>query len=508
MSILVLGDQLTRRHGPVAHRPDERILLIESRDFARRLPYHPHKLTLVFGAMRAYREALRDTGREVVYITAPTFREGLSQYFERYPGDELVMMRPISAGANSKFQQLIEEMGGSLTSVENELFLCSREQFSTWVDGRSQPYRHEQFYRFMRRETGYLMDGEKPVGGQWNYDDRNREVPEKGYEPPDPPQYEPDEQLMDLFEWVTEEFAGGYEDESYGGDWADPGPFHWPVTREQALDALADFVEKKLPQFGPYQDAMVEDEWAMHHSLLSATLNLGLLHPSEVVESVIDAYQSDPDVPIESAEGFVRQVIGWREFLRGVYTETMPELGRANQLNATADLPHWYWTGDTRMACLSGVIDGVRERGYSHHIERLMVLSNFALIYGVEPEQLNRWFHAAYVDAFHWVTTPNVMEMGLYAAGAFATKPYASSANYIDKMSDYCSDCPYDKDKTIGSDACPFNALYWGFLARNEETLRSNHRMGLMYSHVDNKELGAIEQRVAAIREQSNAGTL
>ncbi len=508
MSILVLGDQLTRRHGPVAHRPDERILLIESKAFAQRLPYHPHKLTLVFGAMRAYRDSLREDGRDVVYITASSFSDGLSTYFERYRDDELVMMRPISAGADSKFQHLVEEAGGSLTIVDNELFLCSREQFLTWAEGRSQPYRQEQFYRFMRRETGYLMDGDEPVGGQWNYDERNRAVPEEGYEPPAPPRYEPDEQTVELFEWVTEEFADGYEEKPYGGDWADPGPFRWPVTREQALDALDDFVENRLPQFGPYQDAMVGDEWAMHHSLLSATLNLGLLHPGEVVEAVIEAYESNPDVPIESAEGFVRQVIGWREFLRGVYTETMPQLARANQLDATADLPDWYWTGDTQMACLSAVIDGVRERGYSHHIERLMVLSNFALIYGVEPAQLNRWFHAAYVDAFHWVTTPNVMEMGLYAAGAFATKPYASSANYIDKMSDYCAGCPYDKNKTTGSDACPFNALYWDFLARNEDTLRSNHRMGLMYSHVENRDLDAIERRVSAIREQSSAGRL
>jgi len=508
MTILVLGDQLSRRHGPVARSPDERVLLIESTEFARRLPYHPHKLTLVFAAMRAFRESLLDVGREVVYIKSETFADGLSRYFDQYPGDELVMMEPATTGAAERFRRLVENEGGSLQIVENELFLCSREQFAEWAENRSRPYRQEQFYRFMRRETGYLMDGDDPVGGDWNYDEKNREVPDEGYNPPDPPKYEPDEQTKAVEEWVQTEFSGGYDSEPYGGDWADPEPFFWPVTREQAVDALTHFVENRLRAFGPYQDAMVRDEWALHHSLLSTALNIGLLHPTEVVEAVIEAYESNPNIPLESAEGFVRQVIGWREFLRGVYRETMPELATANQLGATEELPEWYWTGETEMACLADVIAGVRARGYSHHIERLMILSNFALSYGVEPAQLNRWFHAAYVDAFHWVTTPNVVEMGLYAAGAFATKPYASSANYIDKMGDYCADCRYDKNETTGPNACPFNALYWDFLARNEELLRSNHRMGLMYSHVDSKDLDAISQRVSEIRAQSEAGTL
>jgi len=508
MTIFVLGNQLTCQHGPVAHSPDERILLIESENFARRLPYHPHKLTLIFGAMRAYRDALRNAGREVVYITASSFADGLAQYFEQFPGDELVLMEPASAGAKERFRELIESESGSLHIVENELFLCSREEFSEWADSRSQPYRQEQFYRFMRRKTGYLMKNGEPVGGDWNYDEKNREVPSDEYEPPAPPAYEPDEQAAAVKQWVHDEFSGGYDSKPYGGDWADPDDFFWPITRKQAVDALEQFVKNRLAAFGPYQDAMLQDEWAMHHSLLSTSLNIGLLHPTEVIEAVIAEYESNPDVPLHSAEGFVRQVLGWREFLRGVYMETMPDLATANQLESSANLPDWYWTGDTEMACLSDVIDGVRTRGYSHHIERLMVLSNFALIYGVEPAQLNRWFHAAYVDAFHWVTTPNVIEMGLYGAGAFATKPYASSANYIDKMSDYCGDCQYEKNKTTGPDACPFNALYWDFLARNEETLRSNHRMGLMYSHVDKKDLDAIEQRVTDIRKQSEAGTL
>jgi deoxyribodipyrimidine photolyase-related protein len=208
-------------------------------------------------------------------------------------------------------------------------------------------------------------------------------------------------------------------------------------------------------------------------------------------------------VPLNSLEGFVRQVIGWREFVRHTYREAMPELATANQLDATEALPEAYWTGETEMACLSNAVAGVRERGYSHHIERLMVLSNFALLYGVEPPQLNEWFHAAYVDAYHWVTTPNVVEMGSFGTGVFATKPYAASANYIDRMSDHCAGCPYDEDRATGEGACPFNTLYWEFLGRNEDDLRSNHRMGLVYSHWDDKdadERAAIRERAAEVR--------
>jgi deoxyribodipyrimidine photolyase-related protein len=348
------------------------------------------------------------------------------------------------------------------------------------------------------------------VGGEWNYDDQNRETPPADWTAPDPSAFEPDALTREVAAWVDETFAGGYDEPPYGGDWADPGPFRWPVTRRQAVRALDVFVANRLAEFGPYQDAMRRDEWAMSHSLLSTSLNLGLLGPGEVIERAIDAYENG-EAPLNSVEGFVRQVLGWREFLRHVYRREMPALAGANQLDADEDLPPFYWTGETDMACLGDVVDGVRTRGYSHHIERLMLLSNFGLVYGVEPAQLNRWFHASYVDAFHWVTTPNVVEMGLFGAGVFATKPYAASANYVDRMSDYCSGCPYYKTKTTGEGACPFNALYWDFLDRNEDQLRSNHRMGLVYGHLDNKdqeEREAIRERAEKVRTMATRGDL
>ncbi|WP_018258297.1 cryptochrome/photolyase family protein [Halomicrobium katesii] len=497
MTVLVLGDQLSRRFGPLADRPDDRVVMIESSGFLRRLPYHPHKPTLVFSAMRHFRDALREAGRTVDYYRAETFDDGFETHFERYPDDDLVTMTPASHGGTERLRTLIERHGGTLTTVPDERFLCAPATFDEWTDGP--PYRHESFYRSMRRETGYLMDGDDPVGGEWNYDEQNRETPPDDWEPPAVPTFEPDETTRRVQSWVRDHHDGGYEQAPYGGDWADPEPFRWPVTRQQAVRALDAFVEDRLADFGAYQDAMVESEWAMAHSLLSTSLNLGLLGPAEVVERAIEAHEAG-DAPLHSVEGFVRQVIGWREFVRHVYRREMPELATANQLGASEDLPAFFWTGETDMACLDAAIDGVRKRGYAHHIERLMLLSNFSLLLGVEPAQLNRWFHAAYVDAFHWVTTPNVVEMGLYGSGAFATKPYAASANYVDKMSDHCSDCQYYKTKTTGERACPFNALYWDFLDRNESRLRSNHRMGLVYSHLDDKD----DDQLTAIRERAD----
>jgi deoxyribodipyrimidine photolyase-related protein len=513
MTVWVLGDQLTRRHGPLARVTpgEERVLIVEAHGFARRHAYHPHKLALVFSAMRHFRDELREAGHTVDYRRAESFGEALDGHLDAHPGDDLVVMEPASHGAADRLRSLVAERGGSLDVVDNELFLTTADQWDAWMD--DPPYRQETFYRNVRRETGYLMDADEPLGGEWNYDDENRDFPGSDYEPPEPPRYEPDETTREVLEWVADEFDGSYDTEPKGGAWAAPGEFVWPVTRADALDALERFCTERLPEFGPYQDAMLDDEWAMNHALLSAAMNVGLLHPAEVVERAIETYRHDDavEVPLNSLEGFVRQVAGWREFMRHTYREAMPDLAGANQLEATEDLPEAYWTGDTDMACLSDVVDGVRERGYSHHIERLMVLANFALVYGVEPRQLNEWFHAAYVDAYHWVTTPNVVEMGSFGHGVFATKPYASSANYVDRMSDYCSGCPYAKTKTTGENACPFNALYWEFLGRNEDRLRSNGRMGLVYSHWDDKdddERAAIRERAAEIRALAEAGEL
>ncbi|WP_277555324.1 cryptochrome/photolyase family protein [Halobaculum limi] len=510
MTVWLLGDQLYPDAAPL--QSADHVLLIEAHGFAERMPYHPQKLTLVFSAMRHVRDDLRDAGYDVTYIEAESFGDGLDAYFEANPGDSLVLQRPPSHGAGERLKRLVEERGGDCTLVENDCFLTTPAEWDDWTDadgGSGATYRQEHWYRHVRRETGILMDDGNPVGGEWNYDDENRETPPDDWSPPPIPEFEADETTREVHEFVTDRY-----DDHWGS--ADLAEFVWPVTREEALQALEQFVAVRLPEFGPYQDAMVEGEWALDHSLLSPAINLGLLHPREVVDAVVEAYHDGvdgdgPEIPLNSVEGFVRQVIGWREFMRHVYREAMPEMAEANQLDQTEPLPEAYWTGETDMTCLSESVGHVRDHGYAHHIERLMVLSNFALVYGADPQELNRWFHLGFVDAFHWVTTPNVVGMGSFATDVLSSKPYASSGNYVNKMSDYCSSCPYYHTKTTGEGACPFNALYWDFLKRNEEVLRGTGRMGLMYSHVDGKddeEWDAIRERADDLREMGANGTL
>ncbi|MFB6153220.1 MAG: cryptochrome/photolyase family protein [Halodesulfurarchaeum sp.] len=498
----VLGDQLSLRDGPAARY--DKVLLIESNRFAARKQYHPQKLTVVFSAMRHFRDRLREDGMTVHYEVSPDFETGLARFFEANPDVTLEVMAPTSHRARVGLKRAVDTAGGDIEVVGNQMFLCSTAAFEAWLGdqvGTSQPDpgaipKHETFYRWMRRRTGYLMEGDKPAGGQWNYDEQNRETPPAEYEPPSPPTFEVDALTRRVHERVCQEFDG------WGSESLDP--LYWPVTRTQARRALRRFVEERLPDFGAYQDAMVEDAWALNHALLSPALNLGLLGPAEVIEAVIEAGARD-EVPLNAVEGVVRQLLGWREYVRQVYRLTMPEMAAANQLGADRELPPAYWVPDsTEMACLSDSVEGVYERGYAHHIQRLMVLSNFALLYGVDPAALNEWFHVGFVDAYHWVTTPNVIGMGVFGTDTLATKPYAASANYIDRMSDYCDGCAFDPDATTGEGACPFNALYWDFLARHEEELRDNYRMGLVYSHLDDKrgsELDAIRARAAALKE-------
>jgi deoxyribodipyrimidine photolyase-related protein len=556
----LLGDQLNPDLDALADADE--VLLIEAHGFADRKPYHAHKLTLVFSAMRHFRDELRERGRDVTYIKAESFGEGLDEYLADRSAPDLRLMRPASHGAGERLRDLVAERGGSLELLENELFWTTPADWRAWTgesdesaadgpildaDGAAErTYRQEGWYRHVRRETGVLMDGDDPVGGEWNYDDLNQETPPDDWEPPSRPRFEPDDRTRETHAWVRDRF------DTWGAD--DLDEFAWPVTRDEARAALDAFVGEGLASFGRYEDAMVTGEPFLSHSLLSPAINLGLLDPREPVRAVEAAYaergvepgaydpaadgsaaggtettldafgegsaagagsESDgaerPPVPLNAVEGFVRQVIGWREFMRHVYREAMPELATANQLSQSRDLPPAYWDGDTDMTCLSEAVGHVREYGYAHHIERLMVLSNFALIYGADPAELNEWFHLGFVDAYHWVTTPNVVAMGSFGTDVLSSKPYAASGNYVNRMSDHCASCPYAVSRTTGEGACPLNALYWDFLKDKEETLRGTGRMGLMYSHVDNKddeEWTAIRERAAAVRELAADGEL
>ena len=554
-TLWLLGDQL---HPTLDALDDvDSVLLIEAHEFAERKRYHAQKLTLVFSAMRHFRDELRERGYDVTYYKMETFSAALRAFAADRSDPSLRLLRPASHGAAERLQELATAAGTSLEIVDNELFMTTPAEWREWTgssgsaDDRAEAqihtdgtatrrYRQEGWYRHVRRKTGVLMDGGEPVGGEWNYDDLNQETPPDGWEPPPRPTYDPDQLTRETHAWVTDRFDT-WGDKSLDG-------FVWPVTHAAARDALTAFIRDQLPSFGRYEDAMRKGEPFISHSLLSPAMNLGLLDPNTVVDAVeaayevrgtepgaydpaatetatattLDSFDGERDrsrdganapapVPLNAAEGIIRQVIGWREFMRHVYRETMPELAAANQLDQQRALPPAYWDGDTDMRCLSESVDHVRTYGYAHHIERLMVLSNFALIYGADPRALNEWFHLGFVDAYHWVTTPNVVAMGSFGTDVLSSKPYAASGNYVNRMSNYCASCPYAVSRTTGEGACPLNALYWDFLQEHEETLRGTGRMGLMYTHVDKKddaEWDAIRERAETVRTAAEAGEL
>ena len=350
----------------------------------------------------------------------------------------------------------------------------------------------EDFYRLMRRNTGILMDGIAPAGGQWNYDAENRKPPAKAMTYPPPPAFAPDTITTEVLALVAARF---------GGHFGDLLPFSHPVTRDQALAALDDFIRHRLPRFGDFQDAMVAGEDHLFHSQLSAAINCGLLLPLEVCRAAEAAYRAGA-VQINAAEGFIRQILGWREYVRGIHWIAGPDYTARNHLSATRDLPDFYWTGDTDLRCLSEAIGATKRNAHAHHIQRLMVLGNFAMLIGTDPVQIHEWFLAVYDDAYEWVETPNVIGMSQFAdGGLMGSKPYAAGGAYINRMSDYCRGCRFDVKQRTGPDACPFNSLYWDFLARNRETLGSNHRLLRMYDGWDR--FADTEQ--AAIRAQAAA---
>lgn len=455
------------------------VLMMEVRDEATYVRHHKKKIAFIFSAMRHFAEAMRDLGWVVDYVTLDdpdnlqSFDAEVKRAVERHHASAIRVV----AGAEYRVRQR-QEQWATLTGLpveilEDDRFICSLSQFYTWAQARKE-HRLEYFYRDMRRKTGLLMTPEgKPEGAKWNFDQDNREKPRAGLTYPPPERFVRDAITDEVITLVAAEF-----DEHFG----DLEPFGLPVTREQSRSALAYFIATALPDFGRYQDAMVAGQDYLFHSSLSLCLNVGLLDPREVCQAAVDAY-SRGDVPLNAAEGFVRQIIGWREYVRGMYWWDMPKFADRNALDADRALPDFYWTGDTQLRCLAQSIDQTKREAYAHHIQRLMVLGNFALLTGIDPKQISDWFLVVYFDAFEWVELPNVMGMSQFAdGGMIASKPYASGGAYINRMSDYCGDCFYDVKKKTGATACPFNALYWDFLARHEERFKKNMRMANSYA--------------------------
>ncbi|MDA1314757.1 MAG: cryptochrome/photolyase family protein, partial [Acidobacteria bacterium] len=373
----------------------------------------------------------------------------------------------------------------------NNMFLSDDNEFRWWARGRKS-LRLEDFYREMRRRTGLLMHGGKPIGGKWNYDNDNRETPSADAEFPEIPRFLPDMATESLIALVNEEFSDHF---------GECDEFAWPVTRDDAQRFASDFLDSRLDLFGPYQDAIVTGEPTLYHSLLSPLINLGLLEPMWLCREAERRY-CEGKARLNSVEGFIRQIIGWREFVYQVYHLKMPQYTESNHFEATLPLPSFYWNGDTDMYWVSDAVRSLIGNGINHHIQRLMITGNFALIAGLDPQAVNEWYWSAYADGWEWVVTPNVLGMALYADGGIVgSKPYAASANYINRMSDGCGKCDYDRRKTVGSDSCPFNSLYWDFIDRNWESLSTNRRMSLAVRNLDKREPSDVEATRARAHE-------
>ena len=493
-TVWVLGDQLHRHLGALGEvEPgDARVLIVHARDKITSKRWHRQRLHLVLTSMRRFADELRDLGFEVDERDADTMSAGFRAHVDEFDPDEVVATEP----ANWNGHRLLERLDVRL--VRNDHFTCHHTEFAEWAEGKDS-LRMEDFYRWQRRRLGYLMDGDEPVGGAWNYDDQNREPPDADLEWVDP--------IMSDLDDLDREVIASFPDDVWG---AEPDGT-WATSRRRALARLRHFVDEVLPRFGDHQDAMVHGAWSLNHSLLSHALNLGMLDPREVCDAIEDAYR-DGRVPLNAAEGCIRQVIGWREYVWGVYRRWMPEYREVNELNATMDLPPAL-TGDaaTDMRCVADTMRSVHDHGYAHHIQRLMVLANLATSAGIDPWQVTEWMWASFVDGAEWVMLPNVLGMGTYAdAGRMSSKPYVSAGAYIDRMSDgYCGPCRYDRKARVGEDACPFTTLYWDFLDRNRETLQGNHRLGRAYANLDRlSDVEEVRARADEVRDLLAAGEL
>lgn len=493
ISVWVLGDQLLEKHPAIEKAEAEvgkeglLIVLVESRLRLQRLPYQRKKLVLLLSAMRHYSQKLQERGYQIDTLQAEDFGEGLRAHIGRFRPGKLLSMASASYAGRSYQAKLGTLLETPVELIPNTQFLVGH--FDPIPDPESDKrYTMEGFYRAMRRHFQVLMQGDDPMGGRWNFDEQNRKRLPDDVIPPVDPHFEPDQISKAVMAEVAR-FARGI---------GTVEGFHYAVTHEQARQAFEHFLHDKLNAFGPYEDAMTRRSHSLFHSVLSPYLNLGLLQPMELIRSAEAAY-ADGLASIASVEGFVRQVLGWREFMYWQYWRQMPGMAERNAWQARRPLPKFLWTGETEMFCLRHAIERALNTGYNHHIERLMLLSNFFMLAGVNPKEVNDWFLSVYVDAYDWVMAPNVIGMGLHADGGLtATRPYIASANYIRKMGDYCAECAYDPKKRVGEDACPYNFLYWNFVLQHEDKLRYNPRTSRMIFGL--RHLGAEEREAIKLQ--------
>lgn len=476
---LLLGDQLNAGHSWFRSvRNDVVYCLMEMRQETDYANHHLQKVLAFFKAMRSFAAQLRKAGHQVHYLPldAPenrqTLPENLAMLIRLYDARRFEYLLPDEYRLDEQLKRFCLTLSIPSASFDTEHFLCKREELHDFFGERN--YLMESFYRHIRRKHGWLMEGDKPIGGKWNFDVKNRKALPRNHHPPFPLSFEND--ASSIFQMLEKSGV-----ETIGS--ASPHALDWPIDRQQSLQLLQYFCENLLPHFGDFQDAMSQQHWLLYHSRLSFSMNLKMLSPVEVIESAIEAWRQRPkEISLNQVEGFVRQIAGWREYMRGIYWAKMPAFRKLNYFGHNRPLPSWFWTGQTQMNCLRQTIGQSLRRAYAHHIQRLMVTGNFALLAGIHPDEVDGWYLGIYADAIEWVELTNTRGMSQFADGGITgTKPYCSSANYINKMSDYCAGCRYDPREKIGPNACPFNSLYWHFHHRHRHLLEKNPRIGMVY---------------------------
>lgn len=498
---LILGDQLNPQHPWFAStHPDVLYVLMEMRQETDYVLHHAQKILAIFAGMRDFAKQLRATGHRVHYFNiddpsnAQQLSKNLATLITEHGVSHVEWQSPDEYRLDKQLNTWFSSSGLLGGEVDSAHFLSSRDEAGELFAGRKQ-WRMETFYRKMRLRHGVLLDefGE-PVGGQWNFDAENRK-PWRG-DPPEPDDTRPHHNHTALWQSIA-----GAGVASFGKPCA--GDFRWPMNRVEALQQMAFFISSVLPHFGDFQDAMSTKATRLFHSQLSFALNVKMLNPREVIDAAENAWRNG-HAPLAAVEGFIRQILGWREYIRGVYWAHMPGYENNNVLNHSAPLPEWFWTGETQMRCLADSIGNSLQHAHAHHIQRLMIIGNFALLAGLDPQSLHRWYLGIYIDAFEWVELPNTLGMSQFAdGGLLASKPYVSSAAYIHKMGDYCKTCAYRRDQRIGESACPFNALYWDFHLRHADKLSRNPRIGMVYRNLakmDALETEAIKKQADSIR--------
>ncbi len=498
--VLVLGDQLNADSAAFDDfdKDEDAVLMVEARHEAEYVPQHKSRLVLFFSAMRHFRDELKERGVRVHYAELEDnnnrgdLGEELERWINKTRPESVAVAQPGDHRVLTSLKKQAKRAGCELEVCEDRHFLCGLDEFEDFAEGRKSLLL-EHFYRHMRKETGTLMKNGSPLAKKWNFDADNRESFGKSGPPKikAPRSFRPDDITKKVVKMVNRVFpdAPGKLDD-----------FDYAVTAAQAKDALRDFVKHRLECFGTYQDAMVTGEPYLYHSRLSSSLNLHLLDPRDVIDAAVSAYE-DKTAPLNAVEGFVRQILGWREYVRGIYWMQMPKYASMNALDADRPAPAFLWNAETEMNCVHQSVNQLIDHAYAHHIQRLMVLGLLSMMLGVKPYDVHRWHLSMYIDAIDWVSLPNVLGMSQYADGGIVgTKPYCATGAYINRMSNYCAGCRYDPKKATGDDACPFTTLYWDFLSRNRSRLKGNRRMTMQLKNLDRK--SSSERR--AIKEQAD----